>query len=201
MEGIASSNINIGGILIIQKKYNEAIACLNKALNLTSKIGDVEGIRDANGSLSEAYTALKKHDLALTYYKNYIIARDSMINSDASRKTTELQMNYEFEKRETATKTQQEKKDAVAKAESRKQKQVLILISCVLVLVLIFAVFAYRSYLSKQRANVEINLQKKVIEEKQKEILDSIHYAKRIQSALLPNEKYINKNIIRLLKK
>ena len=32
-------------------------------------------------------------------------------------------------------------------------------------------------------------------EEKQKEVLDSIHYAKRIQQALLPNEKYINKYI------
>ena len=30
-------------------------------------------------------------------------------------------------------------------------------------------------------------------EEKQKEILDSIHYAKRIQQALLPNEKIIAK--------
>lgn len=31
------------------------------------------------------------------------------------------------------------------------------------------------------------------VEEKQKEILDSIHYAKRIQTALLTSEKYIEK--------
>ena len=31
--------------------------------------------------------------------------------------------------------------------------------------------------------------------EKQKEILDSINYAKRIQMALLPNEKYIERNL------
>lgn len=37
-------------------------------------------------------------------------------------------------------------------------------------------------------------------EEKQKEILDSIHYAKRIQQSLLPNEKYISKNLYRLNK-
>ncbi len=35
----------------------------------------------------------------------------------------------------------------------------------------------------------------KLIEEKQKEILDSIHYAKRIQQALLPTQKYISKNL------
>jgi hypothetical protein len=37
-----------------------------------------------------------------------------------------------------------------------------------------------------------------LVEEKQKEILDSINYAKRIQMALLPNEKYIDKSLNRL---
>jgi len=34
--------------------------------------------------------------------------------------------------------------------------------------------------------------------EKQKEIIDSIHYAKRIQTALLPNEKRIDKELKKL---
>lgn len=38
----------------------------------------------------------------------------------------------------------------------------------------------------------------KLIEEKQKEILDSIKYAKRIQNAHLPNEKFISKTLKRL---
>jgi hypothetical protein len=40
--------------------------------------------------------------------------------------------------------------------------------------------------------------QKQEVEEKQKEILDSIHYAKRIQTALLTSEYYIEKNLKRL---
>ena len=43
--------------------------------------------------------------------------------------------------------------------------------------------------------------QKQHIEEKQKEVLDSIHYAKRIQVALLPHEKYIERNLNRLQRK
>ena len=35
-------------------------------------------------------------------------------------------------------------------------------------------------------------------EAKQKEILDSIYYARRIQRALITNETYIKKNLIRL---
>jgi hypothetical protein len=39
----------------------------------------------------------------------------------------------------------------------------------------------------------ELNESKANIEEKQKEILDSIKYAKRIQQAMLPSEKFINR--------
>ncbi|MGZ3865682.1 MAG: hypothetical protein ACXVC6_04800 [Bacteroidia bacterium] len=41
----------------------------------------------------------------------------------------------------------------------------------------------------------EIENKKALLEEKQKEILDSIHYAKRIQRTLLPSEKYIARHI------
>lgn len=43
----------------------------------------------------------------------------------------------------------------------------------------------------------KISAQKRVIEEKQKEILDSIHYAKRIQRSLLPSESYLERKINR----
>lgn len=39
----------------------------------------------------------------------------------------------------------------------------------------------------------KIEAQNRVIEEKQKEIIDSIRYARRIQNSLLPTEKYIKK--------
>ena len=44
----------------------------------------------------------------------------------------------------------------------------------------------------------EVETQKQKVEEKQKEILDSIQYAKRIQVSLLPTEKYIDKTLKRL---
>ena len=44
----------------------------------------------------------------------------------------------------------------------------------------------------------QIQKQKLLVEEKQKEILDSIQYAKRIQQSLLPTEKYIEKSLKKL---
>jgi hypothetical protein len=46
-----------------------------------------------------------------------------------------------------------------------------------------------------------IREQKEEVEHKQKEILDSIHYAKRIQQSLLPPEKYIDRKLEELKSK
>jgi adenylate cyclase len=47
----------------------------------------------------------------------------------------------------------------------------------------------------------EIRKQKEEIEEKNKDITDSIHYARRIQQSLMPTEKYIHRHLHRLTKK
>lgn len=125
-------------------------------------------------------------------------ARDSLLNEENTRESTRLELNYEFEKKEAAAKIEQEKKEAIAAAEKRKQRIIIFVVSGFGVLVLIFAIFAYRSFLQKRNANLAITRQKELIEEKQREILDSIHYARRIQTALFTSEKYISRNLVRL---
>ena len=95
---------------------------------------------------------------------------------------------------------EQEKKEAISKAESKKKQIIIWSVGGMLCLAVCFSVYAYRIYLQKQKANVEITKQKEIIEEKQKEIVDSIHYAKRIQTALLTSETYIDKVLNRLNK-
>jgi hypothetical protein len=66
--------------------------------------------------------------------------------------------------------------------------------------VLLFAGFIFRSLRITRKQKQIIEQQKHLVEEKQKEILDSIHYARRIQTALLPTDKYIEKSLKRLIK-
>ena len=60
---------------------------------------------------------------------------------------------------------------------------------------IIVAGVSFLAYRQKNKANEIISHQKQLVEEKQREILDSIHYAKRIQIALLPTEKYIKRTL------
>ena len=195
---VAGSNECLGRICLIQKNYPDAELYLLKALKISSEIGYMETMCEVRLVLSNLYNETGKPEKSLFHYKRYISLRDSMINEENTKKTVRLEMNYEFDKKEAAAKLDQEKKEAVAAAESKKQRIVLILVSCVLVLVFVFAVFAYRSFIQKKKANIAITAQKQIIEEKQREILDSIVYARRIQRSLLTNEIYIEKTIKRL---
>lgn len=73
-------------------------------------------------------------------------------------------------------------------------------ISIGLAVVFIFSILLYRNFLGKKKANeilkmqaIEINFQKKVMEEKNKSITDSINYAKLIQEAILPSKEIKDK--------
>ena len=64
-------------------------------------------------------------------------------------------------------------------------------VACGLLLVIILSAFIFRSLRITRQ-------QKLIIEKEQKEILDSIHYAYKIQQSLLTSEKYIDKQLKKL---
>ncbi len=63
------------------------------------------------------------------------------------------------------------------------------------VVLLLLAGLLYYGYLQKKRSNRAITLQKEIIEQKNREIVDSINYAKRIQDSMLPLMSDIRKSL------
>jgi len=203
---------NLGSIYMARKKFREAEKCFYRALALSDTMGDVLGIREWELNLSYLYEDMGLPQKALIHYKKHIAARDSILNDETTRKTVQLQMQYDFDKKEAETRAEQDKKDAIG--EEERQKQTIIRNAFITGFVLIFflALFIFRGYRNKKKANLVISKQKeevekaktlieeqkKMVEEKQKEILDSIYYARRIQRALITNENYIHKSISRL---
>lgn len=68
-------------------------------------------------------------------------------------------------------------------------------------LIILIALIAIKLLRTNRKTNKILKAQKEIIEEKNKDITDSIYYARRIQRSLLPPEKYIQKNLDRLKKK
>ena len=201
-EGIANSFINLGSAYFQTGNTALAIDYGIKGLALSNEIKSLEFIKEANKFLSEAYQKTNQHQKALEYYKAFIIARDSLFNEENTKKLVQSELKFDYEKKEQATKLGQEKKDAIALEEREKQKIIRNSFMGGFALLLLLSVAIFKSYRNKKKANELISLQKKevenqkhIIEEKQKDILDSIHYAKRIQDALLKEEQHASNHL------
>jgi tetratricopeptide (TPR) repeat protein len=184
--GIASSNVNLGAINIKLRKLDEAKKQLSDALSLSKEMGDKELIKLSYQSWAALDSTQGNWKQAYEHHKLYMLYKDSLNNEENTKKIVQTQMQYEFDKKEGVTKAEQDKKDAIAKQETQKQKVILILVSCFSLLVAVLALFIFRGYQQKQKANFLLADKNKIIEEKSKEITDSINYAKRIQNAMLP---------------
>lgn len=200
--GVAVCFINIGSTYLQTGNTKLAIEYEIKALNLSQKIEALELIKEANQLLSEAYTKNNQHEKALEHFKAYVEIKDSLFNEENTKKLVESQMKFDFEKKEQAAKLEQEKKDAVALEEQQKQKVIRNSFIGGFAMLFLLSVVIFSGYQNKKKANEliskqkqEVEQQKHTIEEKQKDILDSIYYAKRIQDALLKEEQHVSNHL------
>ncbi len=191
----------IGTIYFLQKKYEKSIEFCNKSLAIGRKIGYLEYIAKANKLLSQIYSADDfighNGDKAFMYYKAYIMERDSI----DTKKANQVELQFDFDKKEELAKAEHNKQLAISETEKKKQKIIIWSVLCGLFFVIVFTGFIYRSLqiTKKQKLIIEqqekeTQLQKHLIEHKQKEITDSINYAQRLQQAILPPIEFIIKN-------
>lgn len=177
---------------------SKAESYLLKALAIDTTIGFLHHAENTHLELSELYSAMGDYKKSLLHYKSFTFAKDSLFNEEKNKEITRNEMNYEFEKKEAVLKAEQDKREAVAEADKKKQNIFFWLLSSVAIAIAIIAIVVFRSLNITRKQKQIIEQQKEIVEEKQLEILDSIHYAKRIQQSLLPTEKYIDKNLNRL---
>lgn len=199
--GIARALSNLGNIALDQKNYEKALEYSDKAMNLGKMMGFPEFIRDAANTKWKIYKATNNSGLALKNYELFILMRDSLNNIETQKAAIKQQTKYDYEKQRAIEdeKHASELKfqDEKSQAEKKKQNIITLAVSVVLLLVAIFSVLLFNRFKTTQKQKGVIEEQKHLIEEKHKEITDSIKYAKRIQKAHLPSENYIRKNLNR----
>lgn len=198
--GISGTLVLLGNVYMELKMVDKAIVVGEKAVEIGREIGFPEKIKYAAYLLNEAYESKGDYTNALKNYELYVLMRDSIKNEETQKATIRSQFKIEYDQKEQEAKAEQEKKDL--KTEEERQKQIIIRNSFIggFALVLILALVIYRSFLQNKKKNKVIEAQKVLVEEKQKEIVDSIQYARRIQTALMPSEMYFAKAFNRLKK-
>ena len=207
--GIIESLIDLGEVYFVQG-YNDAAKKNGEAALIgAQELGYPRDIQAAANLLADVYKRDKKGMKALEMFELSINMRDSLRNEETQKAVTLQQSKFEFEKEQELIKVEHEKDLLYEQEEKQKQEIITYAIGAGLLLVVgfLFIIFNRLKITRRQKdeigmKNEEIELQKSnlekthaELEEKSQEILDSIIYAKRIQSAILPPDALFSKEL------
>jgi serine phosphatase RsbU (regulator of sigma subunit)/lipopolysaccharide biosynthesis regulator YciM len=206
-EGLVSAKLVLTQINFLQGNYPAAIETGMRALQSGIQLNLPYLIKEAHHVLSSSYDKANNSTKALFHYKQFIVLRDSLYNIDKTKEIVRKELEFNFNKKQEIQKLEVAKKLAETNAESRKQK-IIILLSVVglviLTALLIFGLYQYRLKINSEKKlqylNSDLNLknyqliektdiieaQHGTIHQKNKEITDSIKYARKIQTAMMP---------------
>jgi serine phosphatase RsbU (regulator of sigma subunit) len=197
-QGMSNAFCILSSVYLKAKDIPKAKEAALKSLEIAKELNYPENIRNASDVLYHLYKKENNPSKSLEMYELFVQMRDS-INNETTRKTSlKQQFKYEYEKKETELKArsqiEKEKMQAISAEEKLRQNVIIFSVSFGLLLVAVFSIFMYKRFLVTQKQKQIIEQQKTIVDEKNKEILDSIHYAERIQKTLLANKKILDEN-------
>tara|TARA_B100000989_G_scaffold171784_2_gene128704 strand:+ start:722 stop:2788 length:2067 start_codon:yes stop_codon:yes gene_type:complete len=164
------------------------------------------------GVLSMVYEELNKNEIALTYKESEQVLNDSLYSLVNKEALAEAEIKYEYDKKafsDSLVNIQKQRVfDAsleVKNAELKSQNRITNGIIFILFLIVVFSIILWLRFQKNQQEKELIKEQKNVmddayteleenkieIEKKNKEIIDSIYYARYIQRALYPDEDHM----------
>ena len=200
--GVSICYVNLATLSNKLKNYKAAISYCDSVVKITKQLGDIDNQRLAYENLAFAYNKMGKNKQA---YQNEVLFKkltDSIFNADNSKQLGDMKTKFEVEKKEAELKLKSEAAELINNQEKKQQQFIIYAVVFVLVIVFVFSGFLFRRFkiTQKQKHIIqlqkdEVSRQKHLVEEHQKEIIDSITYAKRLQQAILPADAEIKKHL------
>lgn len=191
--GLSACLSALGLIETDRHNYAQAESYFREALDINIQRNAFDDIQANALDLSRTLEKENRPVEALQYYKVYMQYKDSVVNQARDRAVAEAESKYESGKKEQQLLLSNlELKQSQLEVSKRNGFIYIFAGATLIVLVLLF--FVYRQFSQKQKANSalllkneEVERQKRVIEEKNTNITDSINYSRRIQQAILPS--------------
>ncbi len=184
-----------------QKKYLQAKSLLEGMIKKAKAFNLMLDVRSLLTEYINCCEKLGDYKTAFFSSSTLIAIRDSLSNSETQKNINELDEKYQSEKKEILLQAAQSNLEK-EEEKSKRKTTIIWLGALTLVGTGFFAAIAFVNFRRAKRANqiiqnqnqvlelqkIDIEHQKELVVEKQKEIIDSINYAKRIQNAVLTDE-------------
>jgi serine phosphatase RsbU (regulator of sigma subunit) len=204
---LSAAILNIGGAYAHLEQFEIAEDYVLRGIELAEKAKAVMWQASGNESLAGIYRGQGKFEKALYHFQLSIEFKDSLRNEERTREIARLEVQAEYDKKAVADSIDHHVELATAEAalqisdqrlrtetaEREKEKTVRYSLYGGLGLILVFALFIFNRFQVTRKQKQIIEEQKHKVDEKNKDITDSINYAQRIQEAMLPLEANIHK--------
>ena len=185
----------IGDVYRKKGEIEKAIDVYKKALYIAQAAGLVNTTRESSLALSHSYKITGNYKEALRLHELSTLMHDSILSEKSQKEIMKQEIKHSFDKQKAIDAKEHEKEMAVSAEKDQEKMLIIYAIAGILILVLVFAFFAFHRLRITRKQKRVIEKQKYIVEEKQKEILASITYAKRLQEAILPPEQYVKANL------
>ncbi len=182
-------------LLIAQGKAAEAVPALEKIYAFADSVNDTELSFAVMPVLLHAYRDLKEYNKGFLLQEKWIRLNDSTRNASNAKRVLGLQMQLEADANARLDSLAQVQREMNASVVLEKEQMFRNGAVIAFLLMLFIAFIILRGFLQKKKSNLIITEQKNLVEEKQKEIVDSITYARRLQEAILPPENLLKEAI------
>jgi len=219
--GIVKALNYIGEFYLNKAKYHKSLEYLEKGSKIANEIKAPELIMEISKTMSKAYAKTGQYQKAYNAHLLFKEKTDQIKNEENIRNAAQHEFRYKFEKKQIEMELEQQKKDILAAKELERQSLIIKSAFLGLALMVALAFFIYRSYRIKQKSNLqladkneqilerneelkqkneeiqaineEVEKQRDIAVNARKEMVDSIQYAKRIQTAVLPSSEMFSK--------
>lgn len=183
------------------KYYPMSVSYLDQAMLLAGKSGNKDMIMYGYRQYADIYAQVYDFSNAYKYQRKYSDIRDTLLSEENARNIAELQAKYEIEKKEkelALLRTEGEllkRESEISELEANRNLTIAWASGGGLFLVLMMALLLYSRYQIKNRANQRLEEQNAVIAQKNKDITDSINYAKRLQQSVIATDAFLSKHL------
>lgn len=178
-------NYNLKGKLYLEIERNQkAYENFYQAYLLAKKLRMSMILVDSYNGLAESLQKLGRNEEANGYLRKYINLKDSIFTAETNRQLESAEIQQK--EQEITLLTQQGEIDTLRIKQSR---YLLYFLIGVVFFVVVIAIIYYQKHEYKVRTFNVLEQQRNEIAEKNKNILDSMAYAKGIQEAMFPNEE------------
>jgi tetratricopeptide (TPR) repeat protein len=205
VKGVATSLNNLGSIYQDLGDYTKAADFSLRALDIAQEIGVATETKAAARALWSNFKQTGNYKEALKMHELFIQTKESIESEENQKEVIRQEYKYNYEKQAAADSVKAAESDKVKNAlltaekiKNKQQQQQAYFLYGGLALALLFGGFIFNRFRITKKQKGIIENQKHIVdeaygelEEKNQEILDSINYAKRIQSAILPPHKLV----------